>query len=314
MLSIIIVNYNDSSHIKKCLFSLQNQTYKDFEIIMIENNSKDKYIREILSFLKNHSLNKEFLKKIKYFRLTKKLEILGEDNLGFAGGSNLGVKKSRGDLILFLNNDTIHESTFLESMVNFFDKFENLHIAQPIIFFHSYKDIVWSNGGKINPFAYHLFTHFNHLEKLDSFYRKPFKIDYAVGCALFIRRDILRKIGLFDENYFMYCEESDLCYRARLNGYNNIFCNSNAKIYHNIKQGYSKSFKKFYFRNRLIFCLKFFPTYLVVWQFLMQFIQLIEITSDFKAKKIDYKFFFQSIKGIIDGFKTGLRLKLKNNS
>ena len=303
MLSIIILNYNDTHHTINCLNSLQNQNYKDFEIIIIENNSDEFYKKQLNTFLKRNQNNKFFLEKINLIQV--------EENLGFMGGCNLGIRKSKGDLILLLNNDTYHESKFLESMVNFFKKYKNLHIAQPKICFYPDKHIIYCNGGKINKFSFILFRSLNYKEKDNDLIKKPFRVDYAAGTAFFIRRDILKKIGLLDDIYFMYCDESDLCYRATLKGYGNIYCNPATKIYHNTQYGSSELLKKYYFRNRMIFCLKHFSFALIIWQFFMQLIQLFINVIDLKKKKINYDFFFKSIIGMINGFKIGILRRLK---
>ncbi|KKK51165.1 hypothetical protein LCGC14_3117710, partial [marine sediment metagenome] len=73
-------------------------------------------------------------------------------NTGFAGGINIGIKHSKGDLILFLNSDIVHEPDFLMEMLNFF-KNKKVHIAQPKICYYNDKNKIWQNGGKINLFS-----------------------------------------------------------------------------------------------------------------------------------------------------------------
>ncbi len=305
LLSIILVNYNNSHHTINCLKSLQNQNFKKFELIIVDNNSGDLYKRRLQSFLKTNNLNEFFKNKIKV--------IYSDKNMGFTGGNNLGIKNSRGNLILLLNCDTFHEPTFLESMVDLFKKYKFIHIAQPKICYYHNKNIIWQNGGKINKFSYSLFKPIDRMKKDEDSLKKPFKIDFAVGCALFIRMEILKKIGLLDNVYFMYGEDSDLCYRATLKGYMNIYCNPKTKIYHNIRVELSNSFKKFYFQNRMIFCFKYFSIPLVIWQFFMQFIQIFIYTINFRKKKINYNFFFKGIKGTINGIKLGFKKRLEIN-
>ncbi|MFX0132296.1 MAG: glycosyltransferase family 2 protein [Candidatus Hodarchaeota archaeon] len=276
MLSIIILNHNDTYHTKRCLKSLQEQTFDNFEIILVENGSNESFKNELYNFLKSNQLKNQFMDKIKI--------IDSKENLGFPGGVNLGIKNSRGDLLLMLNNDTIHESSFLETMVEFFEKYDFIHIAQPKICYFNNKNTVWQNGGKINKFSFNLFRPIDSMKKEIDVRKKPFKIDFAVGCALFIRRDIIKKIGLLEKIYFLYCDDPDLCYRASLKGYKNIYCNPKTKIYHNIKSGLPNGFKKFCFRNRMIFCLKYFSIPLIIWQFFIQFIHLFILTIDFKKK------------------------------
>ncbi|MHA1285315.1 MAG: glycosyltransferase family 2 protein [Promethearchaeota archaeon] len=301
LLSIILVNYNNSKDTINCLKSLKNQTYQNFEILIIDNNSNDLNKNLIKKFLKKFDLNQAFKKKIKIFFL--------KNNLGYTGGNNFGIKQSKGNLILLLNSDTVHEKDFLENMVSLFKKHKNLHIAQPKICFFPEKNIIWGNGGEINKFSIYLFSHKDFLKQDIDTTSQPMKIDYATGCALFIRRNILQKIGLLDNIYFMYCEDSDLCYRAYLEGYRNIYCFPNIKIYHKTPIGISSFYKKFFFRNRTIFCFKFLPLILLFWQFIAQIIHLLLSVIDLKRKKLEYKFFITSIKGILNGIKIGIIIR-----
>ncbi len=303
-LSVILVNYNNSLHTINCLKSLYHQSFSNFEIIIVENNSNN-YNRKLLEdFIKRSNFDEEFKKKIKI--------IYSNKNTGFAGGNNLGYSYSKGDLILMLNSDTVHDSSFFNSMINKFREFKYIDIAQPKICFYNQKHIIWCNGGKINKFAFNIFTLIDFMkENLNFLHERPFKIDYAAGTALFVRREIIEKIGFLDESYFMYCEESDFCYRAYQNGYKNIYCVPSVTIFHKVSTRFSKSFKKFYFRNRMIFCIKSFPIYLIIWQFIMQFIQLHYLTFNFRLKKLDYRFFFQSLKGTIIGIKVGFLARIR---
>ena len=304
MLSIILVNYNNTHHTINCLKSLQYQNYKNFELIIIDNASREFYKKKIDKFLKSNEIIESFRKKIRVYYSKK--------NLGFTGGNNLGFKKAKGDIILLLNCDTIHEPNFLKTMVDFFEKYKWIHIAQPKICYFGNKSIIWQNGGILQKFSYNLFQQIDSLKNEKDVLKRPFKIDYAIGCALFIRREIFKEIGMLDNDYFCYCEESDLCYRASLKGYKNIYCNPKAKIYHNQKFRLPRSFKKYFFRNRMIFCLKYFSIPLIIWQFFMQFIQLFSFAIDFKKKVIDYNFFLGSIKGIINGIKIGVQKRFSN--
>ena len=311
MLSIILISYNRPFQIKRCLKSLQKQSYQDFEIILIDNNSQPVSRLELANFLNGNELNTEFKEKIDFIQSNKINEFFKEDNIGFTGANNLGIKLSKGDIILLLNDDTIHEEDFLEKMLFFLEN-PKVDIAQPSICYYDNPNLIWATGGKINKFSYKLFSHLNYLDKftdLDS--EKRINIDYAVGCALFIKRYVLNDIGLFDNTYFLYCEETDLCYRASIYGYNHIYCYPKARIYHDISRNFSNAYKKYYFRNRVIFCLKFFSMIIIIWQLMMSLFSLFLITSKLKFKRIEYRFLFKSIKGMLLGLKYGIRLRIR---
>lgn len=302
-LSIILVNYNNTSDTISCIKSLNKQKFRDFEIVIVENNSNDEEKENLHNFLSSKNWNNIFVNKVKIIESSK--------NLGYTGGNNIAIKHAHGDLILLLNSDTFHNSDFLDIMVSFFKNNPKIHIAQPKICFYPNKEIIWGLGGKVNKYSYNLFSHLKYKQMDDMKITRPFRINYAIGCALFIRRKILKRIGLLDIDYFMYGEESDLCYRAILNGFNNIYCNPKSIIYHNVQVDFTEMYKKYCFRNRIIFCIKFFNFPLIIWQFLMQFIQLMLYCIKTQDKHFDYLFFFKSIKGFIDGFKIGFRKRIK---
>ena len=145
MISVIILNHNDSNYTIECLYSLRNQTYDNFEIIIVENNSFTYYKSKLINFLESNKLEYKFLKKIKL--------IYSDKHLGYAGGTNLGIKSSKGDIILHLDNDTIQCPSFLEIMGKFFEKYKFVHIAQPLIYYLREKQKIWCNGYKFNKFS-----------------------------------------------------------------------------------------------------------------------------------------------------------------
>ena len=302
MISIILVNYNNSNDTICCLKSLFNQNFEDFEIIILDNNSRKKDKQLIIKFLKNNVIPNHLIKNIKFVSSSK--------NLGFTGGNNTAVKYAKGDIILLLNSDTVHELDFLDTMYLFFKMNKSVHIAQPNICFFSNKNLIWSNGGIINIYSPNLFSHLNYLEYDNNQFELPFKIDYAVGCAIFIRKEVIDDIGLFDNVFFMYAEESDFCFRATNKGYK-IYCNPKSRIYHKINLKKSEAFKKYYFRSRNIWCIKNLSIFLAIWQFFMQIIHLIGLTKNHNNKKVDYDFFSKSIIGIFLGIKIGIINKIR---
>jgi hypothetical protein len=287
---------------------LEQQNIEEYCIIIVENNSNKQNKEKIDAFLNNNKLSELFLKKVKI--------IHSEENLGYAAAINLGIHNSKGDIILLLNSDTTFDSSFLKSMVSFFKRYKLIQIAQPKICFFNIKkkesitDLIWGLGGKINRYSFKLFGMIDFLKEDKNLYKKPLKIDFASGCALFIRRNVLNKIGLMDNSYFMYVEDADLCYRAKQQGFY-AFCNIETKIYHDAKLKISSNMRKYFFRNRNYFCLKHYSWYIIFWQFILQFIDLITMTKNFPNKKTDPQFFFESIKGILKGIKLGMIERVK---
>lgn len=238
MISIIIVGYNSKKYLDDCLSSIFNSNYKNSRVIFVDNNSTDDSIK----FIKN--------------KFRKVIIVKSKENLGFAGGNNLGIKKAiemKTDYIFLVNPDTITERECFEILIK---NANTKTILQPLILLykngHKTK-IVNTTGGILN------FLGFSYC----SDYKKDAKeiidknIPLASGAGVFIPSEVFRKIGFFDENFFMYHEDVDLFWRARMSGFE-IELISSAIIWH--KYSFSRNINKmFYFeRNRLLFLYKNF--------------------------------------------------------
>ena len=197
--SIIIVNWNGKEFLKSCLKSIFNQTYSNFEVIVVDNHSFD----ESVDFIKDN------FPDVKIIELDK--------NYGFAKAANIGIKKATGKYILILNNDIILQPDSLEKMVKFMNERKDVGIIQPKVVISSIEKL--DNCGSF-------FTDFGWPYHR-CLYRDPnipeanveLPVCSAYGACMLIRREVFEKIGLFDEKYFMYGEELDLCCRAWLSGY-----------------------------------------------------------------------------------------------
>ena len=238
MISIIIVGYNSLKYLDDCLSSLFESSYKNFEVIFVDNNSKD----SSMSFIKKAFSTVEIIESKK--------------NLGFAGGNNLGIKKAlknKSEYIFLLNPDTIIDKDCLEKLIN---KADDRTILQPLILLHENSkktNLINTTGGYLNFLGFSYCSDY----RLDKKMAKEKDIAIASGAAVFIPAEILRKIGLFDESFFMYHEDVDLFWRARLFGHN-IKLLPNALVWH--KYSFSKNNKKIFYveRNRLLFLYKNF--------------------------------------------------------
>lgn len=204
LVSIIIVNYNGKKWLKKCFDSLINQTYKNFEIIFVDNGSSDESVEYIE---KNYT--------------DKRIKIIeSKNNLGFAGGNNLGINIAKGELILLLNNDVWVEKTFLNDYIQ-------SYVEKKV-------DVVAAREAKYDGMLTPRYT-----TKIDLLghpapvYDKYNKIEpfYLSGvCILFTKKLYLDTKGL-DNNFFMYFEETDWFWRLHLLGYN-IHQIDNITVYH----------------------------------------------------------------------------------
>lgn len=227
MLGIVIVNYNGEKFQNDCIDSLLKQTYQDFKIIIVDNGSSDKSM--------------ELLDK---FATDKIIKIYNNDNLGVAVGNNVGIKKSIElgcEYTLLLNNDTFLLEDSLEKLM-----IGNKDVVSPMIYYYNTKKI-WYYGGRFNK-SKGTITHLNYQKEN---YKKLSVTKYAPTCCLLIKNSVFEKIGLFDENYFLYYDDVDFCYRLKEN-HIKIYITDDSIIYHKVSlsSGGENSKTAIYYNNR----------------------------------------------------------------
>ncbi|HKI79994.1 MAG TPA: glycosyltransferase family 2 protein [Ignavibacteriaceae bacterium] len=239
--SIIILNWNGSQDTMECLKSLNNVTYRNIEIIVVDNGSKEAELRLLEDFLKGKDVT--FIKN--------------KTNLGFTGGNNVGIKKAlsnKADFILILNNDTMVSPGFIEPLLSVFNKSENAGIVAPQINYYNNKKLIWSAGGKIDKMRGSGFAISDQYERENNKIEKS--VGFVSGCCMLVKREVFEVIGIFDENYFAYVEDTDLCYRTIQDGFK-IFVAGNSKIYHKVSRSTIKNLTQlplyYVTRNRLYF-------------------------------------------------------------
>lgn len=197
--SIVIVNWNGKKFLKNCLDSLKKITYSPVEIIVVDNNSTDG--------------SEAYVKK--YYPKVKLIE--NEKNYGYAGGANIGGKHANGSYILFLNNDTVVTPGFIEPLLTDFRKDPSVGCVQSQMRLLNDKSILEVVGDYIS-FTGFLY-HYGYRKKanLDKYNRQTIIFSPKGACSIF-PRSLLQKIGLFDEDFFIFFEETDLSFRVWLAG------------------------------------------------------------------------------------------------
>jgi len=240
-LSIIIVNYNAEHFLKQCLNSIYETSHSyDFEVIVVDNNSSDNSSTMIKS----------------YFTQVRLIE--NRCNEGFAKANNKGFNISRGEFILLLNCDTKITGNGIEKMLNFLNHNPDTGIVTSRLV---YPDLTDQGVARKFPTPVNaLFGRNSLLTKIfpNNKYSKeyllsrscasadPFEVDWVSGACLMIRRTVIDQVGFLDENYFMYWEDADLCFRAKRAGWH-VFCVPEAVVIH--YEGRSSLGRK---NNRLI--------------------------------------------------------------
>jgi GT2 family glycosyltransferase len=200
-ISVILVNYNGLVWLPTCLGSLSEQTYRDFEVIVVDNNSSDESVGFIRANYPNVCI------------------IENETNVGFAGGNNIGVEHARGAYIVLLNTDTRSTPTFLADLLQAFADIPKLGCVQPKLLFMHEPEKIDSCGSyfSMTGFLKHIG---NQQEESLPEYARPFPIFSVKGACMMFPKAILEAVGgLFDDDFWCYVEESDFCSRVWLAGY-----------------------------------------------------------------------------------------------
>lgn len=284
--SIIILNWNGKEDTIECLESLKNITYPNYEILMVDNGSTD---GSVDCFRERYP----------------EIEIIENgENLGFAEGNNVAVKKAvnnNADYVLLLNNDTKVHKNFLTKLVNNIDKDSQTKIAQ---------SKVLNFEGKIDNIGmmcdmYGATIGKKVTDRNLNIYNTSFF--YPSGACMLIKTDIIRD-DLFDRKLFAYHEDVDLGWQARLQNYN-IICVTNSICYHKGSAVFKNSPQKSYFiwRNRLRVLIKNYSTKNIIKRvpvaLLLEFLSALSYTLYLKNTKYIYVFLkslFWNIKNLED--------------
>lgn len=195
-----------------------------------------------------------------------------KENPGFAGGMNIGIRQALekgADYVLLLNNDTIVEPDFLKELVKVGESDKKNGILGPVIYDYQSKKIHFA-GGKIN----WLYTKGIHLTEIFNLQFSIFNpVDYVTGACLLIKREVIEKIGLMDEDYFLYFEDVDWCLKASRAGYKCVLV-PNSKIWHKVSSSaVEESFSYIYYhtRNGLLLAKKNAPFFIKILAYLWSF-------------------------------------------
>ncbi len=210
MISIVIPNYNGKEFLYSCINSIMNQTLIADEIIIVDNNSTD----GSLEYIKNN------------YPMVKLIEL--EKNYGFSKAVNVGIKTSKNPYVVLLNNDTVAEEDWLENLYNCIAQKENVFSCSSKMLRLDNKEIIDDAGDGYTLLGWSV----KHGDGKDSkLYNSDREIFSSCAGAAIYRKSIFEEIGYFDESFFAYLEDLDICYRARIYGYKCFFA-SKAIIYH----------------------------------------------------------------------------------
>jgi len=236
---IVMVNFNGYKDTIEGLESMKNVHYDNYKMVIVDNGSQDNSIERLVEWAERNSLDFELIEaeciiNSKYEVEKKIVFIRSKKNGGYAYGSNLGIKLAivnGADYILVMNNDIVVSPDFLEPLVEMCERDDTIGIVSGKIYFYNKPNVIWSNGGAFNKWTGKL-EHFNFNE-FDIGQLPQKEISFLSGCMWLIPRQVFEKIGLINEEYFMYMEDLEFCYRVLKSGYK-LAVNPESKIWHKI--------------------------------------------------------------------------------
>lgn len=283
--SVVIPNFNGMAYLERVLSSLEKQTVKEFEVILVDNGSTDgsaAFVEENFSW-------------VRLLRLSQ--------NFGFCRGVNEGIKASRAPYVLLLNNDTETEPDFVAQMQQALGRHPNAFSCQARMMQFDKRDRIDDAGNYYCAFGW-AFARGKGKEAA-AFLREEQIFASCAGAAIY-RKELFSRIGYFDEEHFAYLEDTDIGYRARILGYENWYA-PEAVVYH-VGSGTSGSrynqFKTRYSsRNNIYMIYKNMP----LWQIILNL--------PFLAAGFGIKILFFSLKGLgreyLAGIKNGFQISAK---
>lgn len=242
LVSIITINYNQLEVTCEMLASIEQSSYTNYEIIVVDNASAvNPAIAITTKFPEVHFIR-------------------SEENLGFSGGNNLGIQASKGDFLFFVNNDTEFTPDLLSSLVALFEEIPDLGAVSPKILYHpdmvdGQNDLIQYMGTTpVSAITARNIT-IGEKEKDIGQFTEPMPTAYVHGAAMMLPRYVVEKAGLMPTFFFLYYEELDWSERIKAAGFK-IYVNPRTKIFHkeSVSVGKMSTLKTYYLnRNRVLF-------------------------------------------------------------
>lgn len=282
---IVLVNYNGKNYNEECIDSILKSTYKNIEVIVVDNASSDNSVKILKEKYSNDIIVVET-----------------GLNLGFSGGNNVGIKlalEKKCDFILLLNNDTVISEDMIEVMLKS-SIINEYAVISPKIYYYDNKKVIWSAGAdmiwkKGIPAQ-------RGIDEVDEGqYDIECNVEIATGCCLLIHKNIIHRVGFLPDDYFLYYEDTDYTTKIVRDGYKLLYIPS-AKMYHKVSAstGGEESFNYIYYntRNRLLFNKKYNSKNKLTYTFYFYITRLLKIIKWLFVKRIDL--IKATLKGISD--------------
>ena len=222
-IAIILLNWNNTDETLACLDSLEKGTVTDYHIFLVDNGSRQEERQKLLSAIQKRP------------QITP---VLLSENTGFAAGNNTALKLAvlePFDYFLLLNNDTVVAENFLEALLNCAKEHPQAGGFGAKIFYFDEPKRLWYAGGEVEPWKGRV-TQFGFRQLDSGQFDEPRPVSFVTGCALFLPRRTLEKVGYLEEQFFSYFEDVDYSIRIRESGAELWYC-PEARLWHKVGAG-----------------------------------------------------------------------------
>ena len=213
MITVAVLSYNGKHHLDDCLRSLARQSYRDMEVLLVDNGSTDgtpEYVKEIFPWVRLVILSK---------------------NCGVTGGLNACVRFAQGEYVALLNNDVEVDENWLGYLHETISADKSIAACDSKIFYFDDRDRIWTSGADYSIAGT---TNGRWARQTDQGeFQRSADVFVACGCAAIYRKSVFDDIGLFDEDFFMGYEDVDWSFRAHLRGYRIVNAPA-SRVYHKV--------------------------------------------------------------------------------
>jgi GT2 family glycosyltransferase len=292
----VVLNWNNYLDTRECILSIGDSVDR---IVLVDNGSSHECVSRLRrDFGSNPAVH----------------IIQNATNVGFAAGVNIGILYSleRGaNYILLVNNDVVLDGECVTLLLDILEKNPKAGLAGPRIFYYKEPDRIWLGGGYFSYLRMGIYV--PEKGKRTGWYDlAPRRVDFVTGCVVLIKSTVFERVGLFDDRYYFYEEDADMCIRARKAGFE-IWYVPRARAWHKIEdiaRDRSSPFVMYNLaRSRMLFLRKHFGPVLWLWGLALHFV----VYTPFRALQImrgsqSVAAFLEWVRGTKDGLMVSVRL------
>ena len=285
MIAVILVNYNGATDTIECIKSLVNTKNNELNIIVVDNCSSDNSIEEL-----------EKVRDRYQFTL-----LIADENRGFSAGNNIGIRyalEQNADIVILLNNDTVVEPDFIDDLILPLYECNGCGATTSKINYYNQKNINWDAGGSLSKTTAKT-VHYNFNQKDQDMDQKNRDVSFASGCCICISRQALEKVGYLNENFFLYEEDAEYCFRILKAGYKIVYVPTSV-IYHKVSSstGQGSPMSQYYsVRNKYYFITLYYKG-------LNRIISYLHCTAQFlnrcRKKELSFKYYKKGLRAFIN--------------